>query len=94
MSKMLTAAVVLVALAPALAHAETERNSCTNVPKSQWMKENVLKKKVEAAGYKDIRSMSLRGSCYEVYAFTDKGERAEIYVDPASAKIYPTGEAD
>lgn len=94
MSKTITAAILLIALTPTLAMAETEREDCTNAPKSQWMSESALKQKVEDAGYKDIRSMDLRGSCYEVYAFTKDGKRAEIYVDPATAKIFQSEDAD
>ena len=94
MSKTLTAAILMLALTPTLAFAETERASCTDAPKAQWLSQDQLKSKIHAAGYTDIRSMTLRGTCYEVYAITKSGQRAEINVDPATAAIYNAEDGD
>ncbi|SKA29356.1 PepSY domain-containing protein [Consotaella salsifontis] len=90
----LSASLLLVMLLPALAQAEEEKKDCTTVPEAQWMSQDALKAKVEAAGYKNIRSMERLGSCIEIYAFDKDGKRAEIYVDPATATIYPSEEQD
>lgn len=93
MTKTLFAALAILAFAPLAAHAEQEKQDCTSAPKAQWKSEATIKAEVEKAGYDRIRSFELKGSCYEVYAFKN-GERAEIYVDPATGKIYPSQEND
>jgi hypothetical protein len=92
MSKALYAAIALLALVPFAAQAEEEKEDCTTVPQAQWMSQDAIKAKVADAGYKDIRSMELKGSCYEVYGFDKDGKRAEIYVDPATATIFKSTE--
>lgn len=93
MTKILYAALAFLAFTPLAAHAEEEKEDCTTVPKAQWMSEDAIKASAEKAGYTKIRSVELKGSCYEIYAFKN-GERAEIYVDPATGTIFPSEEND
>lgn len=44
-----------------VAHA---KKNCTDQPKDKWMKEEDLKKRLEAEGYK-ITKFKQPGSCYE-----------------------------
>lgn len=91
MTKLLYAVLALAALSSA-AMAEEEKNDCTTEPQSKWMSQDAVKAEVTKAGYHDIRSMTVLGSCYEIYALDAAGKRAEIYVDPVSAKIYKSEE--
>ena len=93
MLKTLFAVLALSALMPLAAHAEEEKEDCTKVSRAQWMSEDAIKTSVEKAGYTDIRSAEVKGSCYEIYAFKN-GERTEIYVDPATGTIFPSEEND
>ncbi len=91
MTKLIYALVAFACLSSA-AMAEEEKNDCTTEPQTKWMSEDALKAEVAKAGYHDIRSMTLLGSCYEIYALDAAGKRAEIYVDPVTATIYKSEE--
>ena len=93
MKNTIIAALTLLASVPMAAHAEEEKNDCTRVPKAQWMSESAIKSSVEKAGYTNLRSIEVKGSCYEIYAFRD-GQRTEIHVDPATGMIFSAGESD
>lgn len=81
-------ALALIPLsAPIVAHADDANASCTSQPKSHWLSESQVKAKIVAQGFHDVRSVEPMGTCYEVYAKTAKGERAEMYVNPMDARV-------
>ncbi|ASY66151.1 hypothetical protein SJ05684_b51690 (plasmid) [Sinorhizobium sojae CCBAU 05684] len=38
-------------------------------------------------GYSDVQGIKVVGNCYEIYAFTTKHERADVYMNPVNAEI-------
>ncbi|SON56240.1 hypothetical protein HDIA_2699 [Hartmannibacter diazotrophicus] len=85
MTKILAAVLAATVLLPTGALA-AER-SCTDEGRDKWMSADAIKAKAEAAGYKNIRQVKVEGSCYEIYGFDAKGERAEINVNPVTGAI-------
>lgn len=82
----LTAAATAFLGAATASYASEMGRPCTTAPKSQWLSMAAIKTKIEAQGYK-VRNTKLKGACGEVYAVDKKGKRAELFVDPANAKI-------
>ena len=60
--------------------------NCPKYPKSEWMKPDEAKAKIEAQGYK-IRKFKVDGNCYEIYGHTKEGKKAEIYFDAKTLAI-------
>ncbi len=89
-------ALSLATLAPVVsavpASAGEEDMRCTEVPRAQWKSETDMKALLEKAGYKDIRSIEVKGTCYEVYARDPAGKRTEVYVDPTDGAVKHTGD--
>lgn len=83
-TRLLALAACLVL--PAMAHAAAD---CKAHPKDQWMKEEDLKAKLVAAGYK-IKKFKVDGNCYEMYGHNDKGQRVEIYMDTVTGEPVKT----
>ncbi|MBX2995327.1 MAG: PepSY domain-containing protein [Bdellovibrionaceae bacterium] len=77
---ILTALPLLLSV-PALA-----KKSCTDEPKSKWMKVEDFKKKVESEGYK-IEKFKQPGSCYEIYGTDKSGQQVEIYFNPVDGSV-------
>jgi hypothetical protein len=71
---------------PVVAHAGAD---CAAHPKDQWMKQEDLKAKLTAAGYK-IKKFKVDGNCYEMYGHNDKGQRVEIYMDTVTGEPVKT----
>ncbi len=86
MKSLLICALAAVAV-PAFALADDDNASCTKEPQSAWMKPDAAASKLQQAGYTDIRDVKVAGTCYEIYAFTAKHERAEVYMNPVTAEI-------
>jgi hypothetical protein len=38
-------------------------------------------------GYRDIKVFQVSGSCYEIYAHTKDGKRAEVYFNPVTGAV-------
>jgi hypothetical protein len=78
---------VLAALAVlAAAGNATAAPDCTDAPRSEWMSQAAMRKLVDKMDYKEVRSLQVEDSCYEVYAFTKDGRRAEAYFNPVTGK--------
>lgn len=60
---------------------------CTKEPKAKWLPEAEMKAKVATMGYKDIKVFQVSGSCYEIYAHTKDGKRAEVYFNPVTGAV-------
>ncbi|WP_334175113.1 PepSY domain-containing protein [Pseudoxanthobacter sp.] len=85
-------ALSLAAFAPALAHAGEDDMRCTEKPRAEWKSETDMKALLLKEGYKDIRSLAVKGTCYEVYAKDKDGKRTEVYVDPTTGAVVHTGD--
>lgn len=85
MKPMLMCALTAAAL-PSLAMADNDA-SCTNAPRSAWMTAEQAALKLQQDGYFDVQGVKTAGSCYEIYAFTAKHERADVYMNPVNAEI-------
>lgn len=71
-------------LAPSIAQAAPR---CTAEPKEKWMTEAAMQAKVAELGYERIRTFKVSGDCYEIYGYTKKGERAEVYFNPVTGAV-------
>ncbi|OJF97270.1 PepSY domain-containing protein [Pararhizobium antarcticum] len=69
------------------AFADDDNASCTSAPHAEWMSTEAISAKAVAAGYKDIRQVKTEGTCYEIYAMTTKGERAEVIMNPVNGDV-------
>jgi hypothetical protein len=84
------AAALLITLAPALAHADDAKAKCTSEPKTSWMSEKDIMAKAEAAGFLEARRVKVAGTCYEVYAKTKAGKKAEVFMNPVTGDVVKT----
>ena len=46
-----------------------------------------MKAKIAKMGYRDIKVFQVSGSCYEIYAHTKDGKRAEVYFNPVTGAV-------
>ena len=84
-SSTVTAAFLCIA-----AHAQaTGLATCDSAPRDTWQAQEKLEKTLTDRGWK-IRRVKEDGGCYEVYAFDEKGERAEAYFHPQTLVLVPT----
>ncbi|WP_034857641.1 PepSY domain-containing protein [Sinorhizobium sojae] len=85
MKSMFICALAVAAL-PCLASAGDD-TSCTNEPRSAWMTPDEAVFELRQDGYSDVQGIKVVGNCYEIYAFTTKHERADVYMNPVNAEI-------
>ncbi len=62
--------------------------TCDSGPKSGWQPVEKLEQLLKEKGY-TVRRIKEDGGCYEVYALSDKGERAELYFHPVTLAPVP-----
>lgn len=60
---------------------------CTKEAPSKWLSETDMKAKIAKMDYKDIKTFKVSGSCYEIYAHTKDGKRAEVYFNPVTGAV-------
>jgi hypothetical protein len=60
---------------------------CTKLPPAKWLTPAQMKAKVAKMGYRDIKVFQVSGSCYEIYAHTKDGKRAEVYFNPVTGAV-------
>jgi hypothetical protein len=60
---------------------------CTTQPKAKWLSPAQMKAKIAKMGYRDIKVFQVSGSCYEIYAHTKDGKRAEVYFNPVTGAV-------
>lgn len=82
MKRILIATALLATLAGA-ANAESYGKPCTAEPKEKWMTLEAIDKIVTEHGYTVAKS-KIKGTCVEVYARDAKGDRIEMFIDPAT----------
>jgi len=62
------------------------KKSCTDEPKSKWMKIEDFKTLVKERGY-TIRKFKQPGTCYEIYGKNKDGREVEVYFNPVDASV-------
>ena len=70
----------LVGVAATFSTAALAKADCPVYPKSEWMKAEDAKAKIEAQGYA-IDKFKVSGNCYEIYGKNKEGKKVEIYYD-------------
>ena len=58
------------------------------LPQAKWLTPVQMKAKIAKMGYRDIKVFQVSGSCYEIYAHTKDGKRAEVYFNPATGAVF------
>ena len=81
LSLALVAAVF--AVAPLAAQAKAD---CKAYPKSEWMKPDAARARIEAQGY-TVNKFKVDGNCYEIYGRNKEGKKVEIYYDAKTLAV-------
>ncbi len=68
------------------AQAEKFNQACTSVPRHLWLSLQALETKVEARGYKILKSR-LTSTCAAFEALNEDGASVELFVDPTNGEI-------
>ena len=85
-SILLKAAATAAALV-SFSSAASAAPLCTRVPQAKWMSPGQMKSRIAKMGYRTIKVFKVSGSCYEIYALTKDGKRAEVYFNPVSGAV-------
>ncbi len=87
MRRLMALTVAASILAPAgLAHAGSFGKPCTAQPAGEWLSVQALQTKLEQQGYK-VRKGKIKNSCGEFYTTDPKGQKIELFLDPATGVI-------
>lgn len=85
-----SAALALMVLAtPAMAGEVT----CDFGPQDQWMTPEAITAVATDLGY-EVRSVKAEGGCYELYAISPEGQRAEIAMNPVTGELVSGSESE
>lgn len=79
--------ILLAAAALSIASMASASPRCTKEPQSKWLTPAQMKAKIATMGYRDIKVFQVSGSCYEIYAHTKDGRRAEVYFNPVTGAV-------
>lgn len=79
--------IFLTAAALSAASMASAAPVCTSQPQAKWLTPAQMKARIARMGYRDIKVFQVSGSCYEIYAHTKDGKRAEVYFNPVSGAI-------
>jgi len=82
MKNLLIASLAIVATS-GTAYAGSYGKPCTAQPQEKWLTLQQVEKIASDHGYKVAKS-KIKGSCVELYARNPKGERVELFLDPAT----------
>jgi hypothetical protein len=77
----------LAASAMSVASMAVAAPACTKLPPAKWLTQPQMKAKIAKMGYRDIKVFQVSGSCYEIYAHTKDGKRAEVYFNPVTGAV-------
>jgi hypothetical protein len=77
----------LTTAALSFATVATAAPVCTQLPPAKWLTPTQMKGKIATMGYRDIKVFQVSGSCYEIYAHTKNGKRAEVYFNPVTGAV-------
>lgn len=79
--------LVLTATALSVTSTAMAAPVCTKMPQAKWLTPVQMKAKIAKMGYRDIKVFQVSGSCYEIYAHTKDGKRAEVYFNPVTGAV-------
>jgi hypothetical protein len=79
--------IFLAAAALSTASMASAAPVCTSQPHAKWLTPAQMKARIARMGYRDIKVFQVSGSCYEIYAHTKDGKRAEVYFNPVNGTI-------
>lgn len=79
----LALAATLLAAAPFAVQAKA---NCKPYPKSEWMKADEARSRIESQGY-TIDKFKVDGNCYEIYGKNKEGKKVEIYFDARTLDV-------
>lgn len=79
--------LALTVSALSVASTATAAPVCTKLPPPKWMGQAQMRAKIAKMGYRDIKVFQVSGSCYEIYAHTKDGKRAEVYFNPVTGAV-------
>lgn len=79
--------LVLTASALSVASTAMAAPVCTSQPQARWLTPEQMKARIARMGYRDIKVFQVSGSCYEIYAHTKDGKRAEVYFNPVTGAV-------
>jgi hypothetical protein len=77
----------IVAAAISFAPVAFASPECTTKPQSEWLTQEQMKAIIAKMDFKDVKVFQISGSCYEIYAHTKDGHRAEIYFNPVTGEV-------
>ena len=80
MTRLVLAAIALVAASPALA---TGKMTCNAGPQAKWKSQAQLQAALKKQGWQ-VRKSKIDGGCYEVYGTDPKGNNVEAYFHPVT----------
>ena len=84
-NKLLT--VKSVGLAVLMSGAAWAGPKCTAEPKTSWISESDMKRRIQDLGYKFRIFKVTDGNCYEIYGKDSNGKRMEVYFHPVTGKV-------
>lgn len=87
MTRPILLKVALAATAMSFATLASAAPACTTLPQAKWLTQTQMKAKIATMGYRDIKVFQVSGSCYEIYAHTKDGKRAEVYFNPVTGAV-------
>lgn len=79
--------LAITAAALSVASVASAAPVCTKLPPAKWLSQAQMKAKIAKMGYRDIKTFKVSGSCYEIYAHTKDGKRAEVYFNPVTGAV-------
>ncbi len=79
--------IALTAAALSISTIATAAPVCTKLPASKWLTPTQMKAKIAKMPYRNIKAFKTTGSCYEIYAYTKDGRRAEVYFNPVTGAV-------
>lgn len=87
MNRPMLLKLVLTASALSVSTMAVAAPACTTVPQAKWLTPAQMKARIAKMGYRTIKVFQVSGSCYEIYALTKDGKRAEVYFNPVTGAV-------
>lgn len=87
MKSLSFARIALTAAALSTASLASAAPVCTKLPPAKWLSQAQMKAKIAKMGYRSVKVFQVSGSCYEIYAITKSGKRAEVYFNPVTGAV-------
>lgn len=87
MTRSTIAKIIVTACALSISSLATAAPVCTKLPTAKWLTPAQMKGKIAKMPYREIKSFKKSGSCYEIYAYTKSGKRAEVYFNPVTGAV-------